>query len=134
MILQLKDYIGRFRDSAEVTDEVTKNAGKLLAKVSELLSRAGLKDIAITSGFRSVKYNEKIGGAKKSLHTRGLAIDLADPTKEIGQWCITNMEQMAEIGLYLESLERTHKSDRPQGRWVHLQSIAPNSGARVFIP
>ena len=31
----------------------------------------------ITSGFRCVKHNRDVGGAKNSFHTRGLAIDIA---------------------------------------------------------
>jgi len=40
--------------------------------------RAHLKSpIIITSGFRSPSHNAKIGGAKNSLHTTGMAADIA---------------------------------------------------------
>ena len=34
------------------------------------------KPIVITSGYRTISHNEKVGGAKYSYHTRGMAADI----------------------------------------------------------
>jgi hypothetical protein len=133
-MIQEKDYFGRWINHPEVTEQVKKNARVLIAKVSELLSRAGIQDILVTSGFRPHAYNAQINGAKNSHHCFGNAVDLWDPDKKIGEFCQVNIEQLAEIGLWIESLSRTHASDRPQARWCHLQRVAPRSGARIFLP
>jgi hypothetical protein len=40
------------------------------------------KPITITSGYRTISHNEKVGGAKYSYHTRGMAADIrADGVK-----------------------------------------------------
>ena len=39
------------------------------------LQRASDTRIIITSGYRTPAHNEKVGGAKKSLHMRGMAVD-----------------------------------------------------------
>ena len=41
--------------------------------------------IVITSGYRSPEHNEKIGGAKKSAHTFGKAVDIRIPQDEFIQ-------------------------------------------------
>ena len=48
----------------------------LVLKLEKLREAVGFK-LIITSGFRSEKENEAIGGAKNSLHLEGKAIDIA---------------------------------------------------------
>jgi uncharacterized protein YcbK (DUF882 family) len=47
-----------------------------LARSLEVLPTAINKPITITSGYRSPKYNAKIGGVKDSQHLRGTAADI----------------------------------------------------------
>jgi uncharacterized protein YcbK (DUF882 family) len=47
-----------------------------LAKNLQVLRDAVGKTITITSGYRSPKYNLKIGGAKDSQHIKGTAADI----------------------------------------------------------
>lgn len=133
-MLQVSNYLGRFKDSPELTDDMRKDAQILISKVSELLSRAGIDDCVITSGFRPKSYNAQIGGSKNSLHCYCQAIDLADPDEKIGKWFQSNIQALIEIGLWAESLSVTHKSEKPSGKWVHLQIKAPRSGNRIFLP
>ncbi len=133
MLLE-KDYFGKWINHPEADEQVKKNARALISKVSELLSRAGIKDITVTSGFRPSDFNKSINGAKNSHHCFGNAIDIWDPQKTIGEFCSTNIEQLAELGLWVESLSRTHASDRPQARWIHFQRVSPRSGSRIFLP
>lgn len=130
-ILQLSEYLGKFKDDPECDYDVLKNAQVILAKASELLSRAGYKVIKITSGFRPKSYNKQIGGSPTSKHCYGQAIDLWDPDKSLGHWCLENLNTLEELGLYMEDLSTTHKDPH---RWVHLTYVAPKSGKRVFLP
>lgn len=126
-------YFERFKDSPEVTEHVRKNADKLLGKICTLLSLIPI-EAEISSGFRTQKYNEKIGGSKNSAHCTGEAIDLKDPDKVIGLWAQSNIGYLRDNGLYMETLTITHKSQRPEGRWCHLTVRSPRSGNTIFYP
>lgn len=134
-MLQVSDYFKQFRDSDEITEEVEKNAKILIAKVSHLLSMIPYDGpILVTSGFRPKSYNKRIGGSPNSLHCFGAAIDLADPDETIGKWCQNNISYLREHGLYIESPCVTHKSEKPSGKWCHIQNKPPKSGAIIFLP
>ena len=118
----------------EFTDEVSNNCNKTIARASELLSRMGKSKVYVTSGWRPRSINSSVGGAPGSCHIYGAAIDISDPDKSIGDWCVNNVETLAEVGLWMESLSKTHASEDPRQRWVHLQVSPPKSGNRIFIP
>jgi len=42
-------------------------------------SELGMDDLYLTSAYRDPKHNEKVGGAKNSMHLKGLAVDVAVP-------------------------------------------------------
>ena len=51
-----------------------------LAEGLELVRRAlGNKDIHVTSGYRSARLNQMVGGSKNSMHIEGLAADILCP-------------------------------------------------------
>ncbi len=52
---------------------------KLLLLLNELRERIN-KPLIITSGFRCIEYNRRIGGVPNSAHTKGLAVDIACET------------------------------------------------------
>jgi len=120
--------------AAEFTEEVNSNINKTIARASELLSRMGKDKVYVTSGWRPKSINSSVGGAPNSLHIYGLAIDISDPDKSIGQWCVQNIETLSEIGIWMESLIKTHASDTPEERWIHWQVQPPKSGNRIFLP
>jgi hypothetical protein len=66
--------------------------------------------IKITSGWRSEHYNHKIGGASKSLHCLGLAIDFIP------------FNYTAVQGY--EILDKLHKGglERTNGDWIHIDA------------
>ena len=49
----------------------------LFEKLEELRISCGSRPLYITSGFRCINWNSKIGGVSKSKHTVGLACDVA---------------------------------------------------------
>ncbi len=113
--------------SKELTIDLQKNADKIVARASELLSAFGEKR-KVTSGWRPASINAATpGAAKRSLHMFCLAVDLEDKDGSLGRWCVENVERLIEIGLWLESPTRTPG-------WVHVQAMAPRSGSRIFMP
>jgi uncharacterized protein YcbK (DUF882 family) len=63
------------KDGGDIPNSALSNIVEL-ARNLEILRTAINKPIAITSGYRSPKYNAKIGGVKDSQHLRGTAADI----------------------------------------------------------
>jgi uncharacterized protein YcbK (DUF882 family) len=63
------------KDGSEMPNDVMINIIKLAKNLQVLRDSVG-KTITITSGYRSPKYNLKIGGAKDSQHIKGTAADI----------------------------------------------------------
>lgn len=73
------------------------------------------KPIQITSGFRSPAHNARIGGAKNSLHTTGMAADIAVggiPEQIKVAAFLSKLGEVGGIGLY-ESKGIVHVDIRP---------------------
>ena len=131
MIITRQQYLKGRDVKFPISDELSNNANKIIARASELLSRAGIEKAYITSGYRPAPINAAAGGSPNSQHIYCNAIDIFDKDKSFGQWCTSNIESLIEIGLWMETLATTHAGDEP---WVHLQSISPKSGNRIFSP
>ena len=65
----------RCRDNSDVPDELMDNV-RLLAQNLQVLREHVGKPIRVISGYRSPKYNRKIGGARKSQHMLAKAADI----------------------------------------------------------
>ena len=143
-----KEMIGRFENDfnelpKESQQAYWKNMLLTCSKTGQLLSLSGMTAM-MTSGWRPAWHNAQVGGAKKSKHLFGQAVDLFDPDKKLGEWAMQNLGLLREVGVYMEALEYvdpidgkkkgTHANDDPNERWVHFQSIAPKSGNIVFQP
>jgi uncharacterized protein YcbK (DUF882 family) len=63
------------KDGGDIPNSALLNITEL-ARNLEVLRTAINKPIQITSGYRSPKYNAKIGGVKDSQHLRGTAADI----------------------------------------------------------
>jgi hypothetical protein len=113
----------------ELTDEIRRNAEDTVAKANELLARAGFEDVcSVNSGWRPRQVNAATpNAAATSHHLTGRAVDLPDPDRTLAAWCVDNLEALAEMGLWMEDPRWTPT-------WVHLQSVPPGSGNRVFSP
>lgn len=85
------------------------------------------KPIVVLSGARCPEHNAKIGGAKKSSHIEGLAVDLMR-SSSLRAFLIANVEK---FDIYLEDPSHTGNDD---AGWLHCQLRPTASGKRVFLP
>lgn len=115
--------------AAELTEEINRNAQVTVAKCNELLTRAGRSDLdSVRSGWRPQGVNDATrNAAANSRHLTAQAVDLPDDDRTLAEWCVDNLEVLDEIGLWMEDPRWTPT-------WVHLQTIPPKSGRRVYVP
>lgn len=89
-------------DKGEISIKDTVNITHLSEKLQELRKIVG--SITVNSGYRSVEYNNKIGGSVVSYHTDGLAADIKFDWKT---WTIDTILEVinylgfSNVGLYL---------------------------------
>lgn len=82
----------------------------------------------VSSGWRPPQINTKAGGAARSCHLSGEAIDLYDPDGKLDEFCLAASHWvLRELGLWLEDPKATPG-------WCHVQTKPPRSGRRVFLP
>lgn len=118
-----------------VSPAVERNAHNLAPLVTALLLEFG-EMRPINSGFRDITVQRELVKQKKtknvfSWHLMGQAVDLSDPDGRLGAWALVNEAALAELGLYAEHPEATNTKD---GRWLHVQTVPPPSGRRIFRP
>jgi uncharacterized protein YcbK (DUF882 family) len=63
------------KDGSDFPKEVIENLKEVATNLEVLRSHLG-HSIYISSGYRSPSHNSKIGGAKNSMHLKGLAADI----------------------------------------------------------
>ena len=130
-MITLETYLmGRekqYRD--EYTDQIMEKAHITVARCNELLERAGRSDIdKVVSGWRPQAVNKATrNAAPSSRHITAEACDLPDADRTLAGWVADNLDVLEEVGLWAEDFRWTPT-------WVHLQTVAPKSGRRVFIP
>lgn len=108
-------------------DDLAGNVNHLIVCVNSLLEKFG-EYRAVSSGYRRPEDNAKLANPKPaSRHLTCEAVDLVDPDEKLKAWIKDNLSVLEEVGLYME-----HTSATPT--WVHLQTRAPKSGRRVFLP
>ena len=125
------------RDKAfpeEYTKEVENNL-KLLAKViNNYLKDLGVeKRVIVSSGWRPSSLNKRVGGAKKSLHMLGLAVDiLDDESQSLANLCLTRPDLLKKHKIWMEDpLYTKGKSTN----WVHIDlGKRSDRPLRIFKP
>lgn len=116
---------GTHTDRAASADSAVHNAAHILAgRLYELLVLFNARP-KITSGYRTPAANKAAGGAKRSCHLEGRAVDFADPEGKLAAWCLSHLHVLVKYGLWMEDPAHTKG-------WVHLQS-RPTAN-RVFRP
>jgi len=140
-VITLEHYwMGRdveYRD--ELTDEIERNARLTVERVNLLLRHiaayGGLRaehgpttGNPVASGWRPAEINARVPAAvPDSPHIIGAACDLYDPRNALDDWCMSHLDVLERLGLWLEHPSYTNG-------WCHLQIVAPPCGNRVFDP
>jgi len=136
MKITLNDWItssGSYPERAkspELTDEVKANAEELLKRVNALLAELNWGKVKISSGFRPSTANKAAGGAKKSSHMIGAALDIMDDKDQTLCKKVTK-ELLEKHDLYKEDSSATKGK---WSNWTHLQTTKTKSGKRIFLP
>ena len=94
---------------------VIQNLQKLCIHVLQPLRDAIGRPVYITSGYRSVKLNARVGGVNNSYHLRGLAADIH----------VDNEEHAKVLFDILRKNPYVHRViiERKNGaRWIHVQT------------
>jgi zinc D-Ala-D-Ala carboxypeptidase len=68
-------YAGTFSGGRSTPSRTRRNVKRLMWRLEAVRKKGGSKPIGINSGFRSVAYNDCIGGARASQHLFGTAAD-----------------------------------------------------------
>ncbi len=112
----------------ELTGEIEANAAELLGRVNNLLAALGWADPDVRSGWRPHAINDATSNAAAhSKHLTGQAIDLADPDRSLARAIKLEPDVLVQFGLFAEDFRWTPS-------WVHLQSVPPKSGRRIYVP
>lgn len=112
-----------------VTLEQKQAAAKLARAVSYIEMVYG-KTLVVSSGYRPASVQAKVNPkVKNSKHSTCEAVDVVDKSGAFGAWLLTaaGLAALGEVGLHIEDPNYTEG-------WVHLQSVPPRSGKRVFVP
>lgn len=107
-------------------DAVTlRNLEDLCRKVNQLCYEPPMY---ASSCLRSLADQKRINPkALGSSHLYGCAVDIADKNGRLALWLLSDIRRLEARGLWMEDPQYTKG-------WVHLQTYAPKSLNRVFIP
>ena len=117
---------GQHKWKESEVDIVTKrNLEDLCRKINTLGYQPPMR---ATSCLRSIKDQQSINpSAMGSSHLYGCAVDIADADGKLKAWLVANKSKLVECGLWMEDPSATKT-------WAHLQSYAPKSMKRIFMP
>lgn len=117
-LITLEQYL-MGRDSQfpdQYTQEIKDNAEKLLGKVNAFLDELKVTQAIVSSGWRPEAINATIANAaKKSQHTIGAAVDIADTHGYLKGIILSNVDLLKKYDLWMENQDSTPT-------WVHLDT------------
>ena len=98
---QANAYAGTFGGGMVAAQRAKRNARRLMWRLEAVRAKGGSNPVGINSGFRSVPYNDCIGGASRSQHMYGTAADnrMAELTNH-RQRKIAMRSQVHGVGCY----------------------------------
>lgn len=111
-------YAGTFEGGQISRWKVRKNVTRLMWRLEAIRAKGGGNPIVINSGFRSVAYNDCLGGASLSQHMYGTAVD-AVMVKTANRTArdIARRSHVEGIGCY-SSLTHNHFDLRVENSWL----------------
>jgi hypothetical protein len=139
-VITLHDYyMGRdVKYKKLLTPELRANAVITVQKANLLLNMALSAGVyldpdpttgtLVSSGWRPPAVNANTpNAARRSKHMTCHAVDINDDNRELDDWCMSNLDSLEKVGVWLEHPAATKG-------WCHWQTVPPKSGNRVFYP
>ena len=114
----------KFKINNQCSLEHTQNLILLTDNVLDPLRRAWGKPILVNSGYRSVRLNKLLNGARNSQHLKGEAADITTGSKESNKKLF---ELIQELGLPFDQL-----IDERGYQWVHVSHRKTNNRGQVI--
>lgn len=131
--LSLRNWNRLANESDGLNDKIKENiltAAKKMDVVREFIN----KPVLVKSWLRPSAYNISIGGAAKSAHMEGLAVDLWTDQDGDGNLTGQDCDLLKETLMpKLEEWELRMEDNGKGARWVHLD-LRPVIGKRFFKP
>jgi hypothetical protein len=132
------EYFSQYLGDPSVTMHMVANAADLLARVNAIYEYAKADGCEMPDnpdtqsgvsgqGHGGYRAPNCTVGATNSTHRNAQVIDRYDPSRKFASWCMAHQNLLRDHGLYMEDPRWTKT-------WVHLQSVPPKSGNRVYIP
>ncbi len=79
------------------------------------------------SGDGGYRLSDSKTGVPASAHRSANAVDIYDPQRRLGAWCVANQDWLDKYGLWCEDFRWTPV-------WCHFQRVPPRSGKRIYVP
>ena len=108
------------------TEEALLNLIRTAEGMEEVRARLGDRPISISSGYRSPAVNKAVGGAKKSQHLTGEAVDFICPSFGTPRDIVAELVDMDYDQLILEFANNG-------GGWVHISFSGDNRQQALVI-
>ena len=106
-----------------------KNLENLCYEILEPVRAKFDKPVTITSGYRSLETNRKLGSSDSSQHTKGQAVDfeIAGVTNiEIAYWLTNNVD-------FDQCILEFYKPDDGQAGWIHVSYNEKGSNRKQIL-
>lgn len=139
MITVQQYYMGRdIEYRLLLTPELRANAATTVHKANLLLDAALAAGVyldpdpvtgtLVSSGWRPPAVNANTpNAARRSKHMTCEAVDINDDNGELDEWCLSNLDYLEEVGIWMEHPLATKG-------YTHWQILPPKSGNRIFYP
>jgi len=92
----------------------------------------------VASGWRPPEVNDRTANSgKTSKHITCQGVDIQDHLdRRCAAWILKNRHVLITFGLYMEDPQWTYRTsmEKAPDPWFHVQTVAPGSGNRIFIP
>ena len=110
------------------SEEIYENLKRLAINVLEPV-RARFGQFKVTSGYRSPKVNEAVGGAKNSEHMKGTAADFeigGVSNFEVAEWISQSID-------YNQLILEMAKRNKDDAGWVHCSFVSKEKNKRKIL-
>lgn len=121
------NQFNRLATAEEANEAIKRNLVGVFITISSIIRHLSLDRPTITSAFRNEEYNRLIGGAKRSAHMRGRAVDMVFESHDA--------EDIRQIFRPLLDAFYIRMENNPGAPWIHIDTVVIMPGMqRYFLP